>query len=51
MPLNDEDCVYLAREIIQLLREYDPNSFELILGSMERHRNPREDLIELLPST
>lgn len=51
MPLNRQDCLELSRQIERLLREFDPGSFELVMGSAERSNDPRRYVIELLRTT
>lgn len=48
MALNRQDCIELTRQIERLLREFDPGSFELVMGSIERSNDPRRYVIELL---
>jgi hypothetical protein len=48
MALNRQDCIELTRQIERLLREFDPGSFELVMGAAERPNDPRRYVIELL---
>lgn len=48
MALNRQDCLELARQIERLLREFDPGSFELVMGSAERSNDPRRHVVEPL---
>ena len=48
MPLTRQDCVDLVREIENLLREYDPDSLELLFRATEQFDEPLQHLISLL---
>jgi hypothetical protein len=48
MALTRTDCVELARYVQQLVRDYDPGSFESILGSVDGYDDPRRYLVALL---
>ena len=48
MPLDQQDCIYLVREVQRLLRDYDPSSLELLLGLTEPEEDPRRYLVRLL---
>jgi hypothetical protein len=48
MPLSRQDCVELIRELLGLLREYDPGALDLVLEATERQDDPRRYLVSLL---
>ncbi len=48
MPLSRDDAVDLTRFVEQLLRQYDPGSYELIMRSTDRVDDPGRNLLILL---
>jgi hypothetical protein len=48
MPLSQQDCIELVREVQALLREYDPASLELVLRATEPNDDPRRYFVNLL---
>ena len=48
MPLSQQDCIELVREVQGLLREYDPGSLELVLRATEPQEDSRRYIVQLL---
>jgi len=48
MPLSTEDAIELTQFVEQLLLQYDPGSYELVMRSTQRTDDPRRNLIILL---
>jgi hypothetical protein len=48
MPLSREDAIELTQFVEQLLGQYDPGSYELIMRSTDRVNDPRQNLLILL---
>jgi hypothetical protein len=48
MPLSRDDTVELTQFVEQLLRQYDPGSYELIMRSTDRVDDPGRNLLILL---
>lgn len=48
MALNRQDCAELTREIEEMLREYDPGSYELISRGVQSVDDPRRYLVVLM---
>jgi hypothetical protein len=48
VPLSQQDCIELVREVQALLREYDPASLELVLQATEPNDDPRRYVVQLL---
>jgi hypothetical protein len=48
MPLSRDDAIELTHFVEQLLRQYDPGSYELIMRATDRVDDPRRNLLILL---
>jgi hypothetical protein len=48
MPLSREDAIDLTRFVEQLLRQYDPGSYELVMRSTDRVDDPGRNLLIFL---
>lgn len=48
MPLSTQDAIELTQFVEQLLLQYDPRSYELVMRSTRRTDDPRRNLIILL---
>jgi len=48
MPLSREDAIELTQFVENLLHQYDPGSYELVMRSTERVDDARQNLLILL---
>jgi hypothetical protein len=48
MPLSREDAIEITQFVEQLLRQYDPTSYELVMRSTDRVNDPGRNLLILL---
>ncbi|HAN92019.1 MAG TPA: hypothetical protein DCQ33_08070 [Nitrospira sp.] len=51
MPLAQEDCTYLQRQVQRLLQRYDPVAHETLTGRITDIQDPRHQLLVYLQQT